>query len=187
MFSGQLSASLGHLGYSNSDAATTAFSVAPAADYFLARNLFVGAAAFLSYSDTTSGLPLEVRTLRYGAYGHLGWNAWLSEKLSLLPTLSLGLWHEQSSSSAARSGFATSVGGTPVNVGSDVTQTVVIVEVFSPLLFHPARHFFIGLGPDVYVDVLHDIANQAGGITSNPRTFIGLSSIVGGWLEPSAR
>ena len=60
---------------------------------------------------------------------------------------------------------------------TDITETVVVFELFMPILIHPARHFFLGLGPDFYADLSHTIGNS-----SNNRTFIGITSTVGGWF-----
>jgi hypothetical protein len=39
------------------------------------------------------------------------------------------------------------------------------------------RHFFLGFGPDGYIDVAHSV-----GSASNRRRFIGASSTIGGWF-----
>jgi hypothetical protein len=50
-------------------------------------------------------------------------------------------------------------------------------ELQAPFLFHVAPHFFVGIGPDAYVDVLHSVDNA-----HNLRRFVGVSSTVGGWF-----
>jgi hypothetical protein len=39
--------------------------------------------------------------------------------------------------------------------------------MFVPVLFHPARHFFLGIGPDFYEDLSHTVGDFA-----NLRTFV---------------
>jgi hypothetical protein len=56
-------------------------------------------------------------------------------------------------------------------------QNVVSVELYAPFLFHLTQHFFVGFGPDVYVDLL----DSTGGV-SNRRLFYGAESTVGGWF-----
>jgi hypothetical protein len=46
-----------------------------------------------------------------------------------------------------------------------------------PFLFHLAQHFFVGIGPNAYVDVLHTVESR-----SNRRRFVGVLSTVGGWF-----
>ena len=71
----------------------------------------------------------------------------------------------------------TALGGTPVRVGPSVTETVLVVSVFAPILVHPAPHLFLGLGPEAYNDISHAVGNS-----TNNRTFVGISSTVGGWF-----
>jgi hypothetical protein len=49
--------------------------------------------------------------------------------------------------------------------------------VAAPFLFHLARHFFVGIGPSGYVDLI----NTTNG-ASNKRRSLGVSSTVGGWF-----
>jgi len=78
---------------------------------------------------------------------------------------------------APNSGFSTSVGGTAVQSSADVHETFVDIDVFAPILIHPAAHFFLGLGPEMFRDISHSVDS-----VSNKRTFYGVSSVVGGWL-----
>jgi hypothetical protein len=176
VISGLMSASVGHLGYSSSDASTTSASFQPAFDYFVQPNFSLGASLFINYSDATSAIGIESKTVSYGAYGRLGANAPLGDSISFRPIASLGVWSLHSTLESQFDGV-TSFGGTAVPAAGEVTETAVVLEFFAPLLVHPARHFFLGLGPDIYTDLTHTVGDFA-----NRRTFIGLSSIVGGWF-----
>lgn len=179
VFDGALSADLGHLGFS-AGGSTTSFIVQPAFDYFAAPNFSFGASALLRYVDnepTASGTSLVVDTkdLTVGLTGAVGFNAWLGERVSFWPRLSLGLSWTRETLSYSGPAFTN---GAPLLVASPPeTQTVVVVELFAPFLFHPTRHFFVGFGPELYAD-LHNTFDG----TSNKRTFIGATSTVGGWL-----
>ena len=179
VISGSFSASLGHLEYSDSDASTFSANFEPSFDYFVAKNLSLGAAGFIRYSDSTSGIGTESKTVGLGAYARVGANLPMGEVVSLWPVFSLGVWHLSTTLTAPGPGFVTSAGGLAVGVGSETNlgETVVVVEVFAPILLPPARHFFLGLGPDFYTDLVNDIDNR-----SNKRTFLGISSTVGGWF-----
>jgi len=183
VLSGAFFLNFGHLGYSKTDASTTSVSIQPSFDYFIAPNYFMGGAIFLSHADTVAGIGVETNSITYGAYLHLGGNVPLGSSFSWRPQGSIGVWSQQTEYTAPRvqsGGFTGSVGGQAVSIepsGTTVTETVVVAEIFAPFLLHPARHFFIGFGPDFYVDLSHTIGNG-----ENNRTFIGASSIIGGWF-----
>jgi hypothetical protein len=63
-------------------------------------------------------------------------------------------------------------------------QNVVFVELYAPFLFHLAQHFFVGFGPEVYVDLFNstESMSSATGSMSSRRMFCGLESTVGGWF-----
>ncbi len=57
-FTGALSASFGHLGYSSGDGSTTSVSIQPAFDYFSGPNFSEGVTALFRYTDSTSGIDI---------------------------------------------------------------------------------------------------------------------------------
>lgn len=177
VLSGALSASFGHLGYDNSDAGSSFVELEPAFDYFIGRNFSLGAAAFGRYARVSSAIGSNTETLAAGVYARGGSNTPISNLFSLRTLTSLGVWVQRTSFEAPGSGYMTSVGGQAVAVGPDVTETVVVAELFVPLLLHPATHFFVGLGPDVYLDLAHTVESS-----SNRRLFVGATSTVGGWF-----
>ena len=71
------------------------------------------------------------------------------------------------------------VDGTSVPIGPSTkfTEDVAFLDIQLPFLFHLAQHFFVGIGPHAFVDVLHTFESS-----SNRRRFVGVSSTVGGWF-----
>ncbi len=179
VLSGALSASFGHLGYSTGDNTTTSFGIEPAFDYFSTQNFFEGASAFIRYSDGTSGIGIESKSLSLGVTGQIGFNFWLGDRVSFCPKLSLGVWQTRTTYEAPSFNFTVSIDGLAVPLGpsTEVTENAVFVQLYAPFLFHLAQHFFIGFGPDVYTDLLHSVESA-----SNRRIFLGASSTVGGWF-----
>ena len=176
--SGIFNASFGHLGYSSTDASSTTLNVQPSIDYFVAHNVSIGGSLFVQYTKATTGIAVSSETSAFGAYLRLGGNVPLGKAVSWRPAVSIGAWSQHSTVQAPYGAYS-SFGGTAVAVGptSSVSEAVVVGQIFAPFLLHPARHFFLGFGPDLYVDLAHSI-NDA----SNLRTFLGASSTIGGWF-----
>ena len=85
----------------------------------------------------------------------VGYNVGINEQLSFWPKGGLVFSHSSSSpddSSDSRTGL----------------------EIYAPLLFHPAPHFFLGGGPGLSTDL-----SSSGGAKT---TTIRLESVVGGWF-----
>lgn len=169
-----LGANFGVLGYSESSVGSAGFSLNPAVDYFIDENLIVGASAYVRYSSSTTAPPTKTHGWAEGAFVHLGRNVPLSDLLSVRPLGALGLWHSDTTTEGILSpfGYLTS---------SSLSETAIVLDLYVPLLFHPARHFFVGFGPDAFFDPYHSFSS--GGSTSDHlRYFVGASSIIGGWI-----
>ena len=110
----------------------------------------------------------------------MGLNVPLGETVSLWPTASIGAWHVHSTLTSPRNGYQSYVDGTvvAVNTRTEVDESTVVTELFAPILVHPARHFFVGLGPG---SCIRTCPYSVGELT-NRRAFIGLSSTLGGWF-----
>ena len=175
---GTLSASFGRLGYESGNSSSTSFGVEPAFDYFAAQNLSQGASAFFRYVNTEPGNGIKFTSATLGVTGRIGRNFPLGQRVSLWPKLAVGAWRSWLTY-AASSGGSTSVDGMSVPIGpsSKFTEDAAFIEVQIPFLFHLAQHFFVGIGPNAYVDVLHTVESR-----SNRRRFVGVSSTVGGWF-----
>lgn len=160
-----LGASLGHVGVDAGDSLVTGVLIEPALHYIQSPNDSVGIEVFLNYRETTDAAQIGQESLSYGVVGELGVNRWLGQRVSIWARLGAGLSQTRATLSTT-SGIAQTV---------DVTENAVVFRLFAPLLLHVAPNLFVGLGPDVYLDVLHSGA----GIPS--RSFVGASSSVGGW------
>jgi hypothetical protein len=108
----------GSLGY-NSGFEAFFINLSPSVDYFLKENLSLGGsvtlATALSDGDDSLTLGLRVRG---------GYNIPLNEKVSVWPTLGLGVGHT-----------------------SLFDNTFLEVAITAPFLVHLAPHFFVGGGP----------------------------------------
>jgi hypothetical protein len=155
--------------------ATYDLTVAPGFNYFVAPNFSAGASVLIGYDRITPSGTLGETTWRFGVTGQLGFDLWLSERLSLWPSALL---------TCEQIRVETFVAALPPSglmvapAGADVAS-IVSTEIYAPLLFHPAKHFFIGFGPFVSTD-LHNSTGFEG--TSNRATVFGASSTIGGWL-----
>jgi len=176
---GTLSASIGHLGYDNGDSSSTSVSVEPAFDYFSASNFSEGATAFFHYGASTSPSGVEGRSTTVGVTGRIGPNFWLGGRFSFWPKLGVGAWRNWLTYSAPTPGYTVTIDGVvfPIGPSSHFKEDAVFIEVQAPFLFHLARHFFVGFGPNAYVDVLHSVDSA-----KNRRRFVGAASTVGGWF-----
>ena len=175
VLSGALSASFGHYGISSEGLSSNSFGIQPAFDYFVAPDFSVGASAFFRYDNLTSTMlnTFGQKSVTYGLAGQLGLNLWLGERVSLWPKLAFSLSQNRTTFSPPS---YVSPGVELVDHPPEV-DNIVSVELYAPFLFHLAPHFFVGFGPDAYVDLL----NSTGGV-SNRRLFYGAESTVGGWF-----
>ena len=103
------------------DFGTTIF-LAPAADYFVIKNLSVGAA--VPFSVTIAN---NANTVNFGMLARVGYNVSFTDKMGIWPQAGLGFRY-------------LSVPG-----GND---TAAQLKLAVPFMLHPADHFFLGLGPD---------------------------------------
>jgi hypothetical protein len=179
VINGALSGSIGRLGHSSGASSTTSFGIEPAFDYFSFRNFSQGASAFFRYNDSISGINLENKSVTFGITGHLAFNLWLGDRVSLWPRLAVGVWQSQTTYYVPPGTFSVSVDGRAFSIsnGTEIGEDAVFVELYAPFLFHLAPHFFIGFGPQAYADLFHSANNL-----TNRRMFVGAESTIGGWF-----
>jgi hypothetical protein len=149
VISGELSASLGRLWYTGSDVGVTAASLQPAFDYFFGPNISLGAAGLIKYSNSNLGAGFRTTTTDYGIAVRLGGNSWLGKAVSFRPVASFQFQVEHSTFELATP--SRSVFSRPQI--ADSSGTTFLIELFTPLLVHPANHLFVGLGPDGFFDL----------------------------------
>jgi hypothetical protein len=111
-----------------------AVEIEPSIDYFVTRHLSLGGALTFAYSSF-SGAGSSAHLFTYGLAPRIGYDIALSNYFSLWPKASI---------------FLTEQNDTSQNYGAAATttrQSDVAVELFVPVLFHPAPHVFFGFGP----------------------------------------
>ena len=143
--------------HSSDDVTTIQF--APAADYFLIDGLSVG--GFIGFSYAKAG---DSDGTRFSIGPRVGYNLALTNLMSLWPKIGLAYAHSSA-------GYSVRTGD--VTVDTRESNDSIALNLFVPLMFHPATHFFLGLGP--YLDT--DLSGE------NRVTAYGIRLTVGGWLE----
>lgn len=158
----------GDHGFANDDFAitTNGITLAPAASYFVASRLSVGLHTRLSrftthYTDTDT----RQKQTMFEIGPSVGYDLPLNEHFSVWPQLEATYFH----------GWWTSPGA----FGPDTTSTIS-ASVALPVLWSPAPHFFVGIGPNVqwYSGWFEN------GLFMGDRTTVGLSTAIGGYFAP---
>jgi hypothetical protein len=157
-FSSDAALSLQRTTLSDVDGATTTVTLAPAADYFVIRNLSVGGVVGLTYSKTG-----ENTSTRFTLGPRVGYNLGISRVLSIWPKVGFSFAHTNSK-------VETEVAG--MKVSTEVDSNAIALNLFVPIMLHPAPHFFAGFGPFLDTDLSGD----------NQSTTWGLKLTLGGWL-----
>ncbi|HEX8795674.1 MAG TPA: hypothetical protein VF765_32210 [Polyangiaceae bacterium] len=158
-----------YFGLSNNGPSYTAFSLAPAADYFVIDNLSVGAQVLFGIVSTSPPAPQQgTTTTLYGIAPQVGYNIAFNDSISFWPKLFF-----------AFSGYGVSNNGGSGNSGT--------IGVFAPFLFHIATHFYAGIGPDFSTQAF---VNQSNGGPNPPPinnptkvTTFGAMGTFGGWFN----
>jgi hypothetical protein len=133
----------------------TTIQLAPAADFFVTRGLSVGGQLLFAHSSQG-----DASVDAYGAAPRIGYFAGLGPKVGIWPVVSIG--YVRSS----------------IDAGDfDASGYDVILQAYAPLLFQPADHFFIGMGPAFQTDLISKIDDEDG----IKQTAFGLQTIVGGY------
>jgi hypothetical protein len=141
-----------------SSSSSSSYQLQPALDYFVAPSFSIGAELSLTYfSGSGSSSTLISLTPR------VGYDFSLSSIVSIWPKVGLGYLHTSSNFT----------GG-----GSDQTSYAVIFDVFVPVVFHPAPHFFLGGGPYLKTYLVSKVES----IDAPKVTDSGLMSVLGGYF-----
>jgi opacity protein-like surface antigen len=157
--------------YSNSEASSLRVTFDPAIDVFVDENVSIGLDVDIGYSDQkgyAGGSLVETTSTSYGAGVRVAYNIPLGTSFSLWTRATLGYSAAKDSEPA--------VNGTPA---FDLKSEGAWLNLYAPLLVHPAPHYFLGVGPGVH----HDLGRRVEGAkTSNDRTTIYASFVVGGYF-----
>jgi len=134
----------------------TTIQIAPAADFFVTQGLSLGGQViFIHQSAGDSSIT------GFGAAPRLGYFLPLGPKVGLWPGLSLAYVH-----SSADIGDLGDASGYQVFLGAR-----------APLIFQPADHFFLGIGPVFQIDLISKVEDE----DTDKDTVFGLQSTVGGY------
>jgi hypothetical protein len=139
---------------------TLTLELAPAFDYFVVNGFSVG--GFVSLDYTKSG---DNHATRFGIGPRVGYNFTLSDLLSLWPKVGFSYAHTSVTGAIAITNDAT--------IETTTSGNALALNLFVPLMLHPATHFFAGFGPFLDTDVTGD----------HKATVVGGKLTLGGWLD----
>jgi hypothetical protein len=134
----------------------TTIQLAPAADFFVAPGFSVGGQ--LVFVHSSAG---DASITGFGAEPRVGYFAALGPNVGLWPTVGIGYVH-----SSADLG----------DLG-DASGYNIVLEARAPLVFQPAEHFFLGIGPLFQTDLVSSVEGE----DADKDTTFGLMSVVGGY------
>ncbi len=161
---GSISVSFSSYSVTGASASVTTLSIAPTAYFFFVKDVAFGLSASLSYSNSSQG-NTSASIGGYGVAPIFAFNWWLGDSVSLVPGFSLAVNSRDLAASSS---------------GSNPRVTTVSLQVAAPLLFHPARHFFLGFGPIFSYDIAASLSNATG--EAPKATSLGAQSYLGGYF-----
>jgi len=154
---------------SNTNGSVTTITLAPSVDYFVIKNLSVGGLIGVDYRKAGSS-----HGTRFQIGPRVGYNFAFSRLLSLWPKL--GFSYAHTSTDYQNVGRINSVTGLNTAIGNNKSNAIAL-NIFVPVVVHPAPHFFAGFGPFVDTDLSGD----------NRATVWGLKLTLGGWVNSHER
>ena len=143
---------------SNSSGSTTNIQLQPSIDYFLFDDFSVGGFLQFDYTSASAG-----HASTFGLGPRVGYNFSFSDLLSLWPKVGFS-YDDVNTTTSTSSGNTTT--------STTVTASSLALNVFIPLMIHPAPHFFAGFGPFLNTDLTGDTRS----------TTWGGQLTVGGWI-----
>ncbi|HLV68503.1 MAG TPA: hypothetical protein VKY73_21955 [Polyangiaceae bacterium] len=150
--------SIEHTNVSGVSGSTTTLRLRPALDYFLINNLSVGGFVGLDYATVPSG-----STTTFAIGPRIGYNIAFTPFMSVWPRVGFSF----TSTSTDFDDDAL-----PPGIDASVTASNLAINLFAPLMFYPAEHFFLGFGPGLDVDLTGDTKT----------TTIAGRLTIGGWF-----
>jgi hypothetical protein len=136
---------------SGGNGSTVNIELGPAADWFVIDHFSVGGFLRLDYTHTPGGHGTS-----FGIGPRAGYDIPFSALFSVWPKL----------------GFSYSTTSSSVSGQPSVTNNNLALNIFVPVMLHPAPHFFLGFGPAFDVDLTGSIKT----------TTIAGRLTIGGWL-----
>ncbi len=158
--------------FANNGGSVTRFGVAPTLDYFVIDNLSLGAQALFSVATVSpppqGGVqPQSSTATTFGIAPQVGYDIHLGESFSVWP----------------KAFFAYATTSVSNNGPSNAVSSV---GLFVPFLYHPVRHFYVGLGPNVATQVGNSSSQSNNNVTvttyNDKATNFGLMATIGGYF-----
>ncbi|HEX4449105.1 MAG TPA: hypothetical protein VH044_20340 [Polyangiaceae bacterium] len=165
--------------WSASDAGYVRVGFAPTLDYFVVRDVSLGLEYNVHYEDSKyyplhAGALAETTTESVFAGVNLGFNLPMGPRVSFYPKFTVGV--TRTIDSPLMRSVTIPIGSAPPDLAT-TTLTGPYLEIYAPLLYHPAPHFFVGAGPDF----LRVFASPKGGIEQYVvQTQVDFALVVGG-------
>lgn len=139
---------------------TMTVSLHPAADYFVMQSISLG--GFIGFDYAKTG---DNHSSRVGIGPRIGYDLSLSDLVSVWPKVGF-------SYSSTSTTISLPTGQPGVTAGATSSSSASSLNLFVPLMFHPAPHFFAGFGPFLDTDLGGDLKT----------TVYGVKLTVGGYL-----
>jgi hypothetical protein len=167
---GTFSVALGYASTSppmGSTTSTTVFSLSPTLDYFVAPGVSIGGTVVLQRaSETQPGSTADASLTTYGIGPRVGYHAAIGPQLSVWPRA--GIVYAQSTLGLT---------GSP-----DTSSSRFQAVLSAPFLYHPVPHFFLGLGPEIRVDLTSKESTGGMDMDAEKQTQLAFVSTIGGWF-----
>jgi hypothetical protein len=135
---------------------TTRLELRPAVDYFIIDNLSLGGFLGLDYSKVPSG-----HSTAFSIGPRVGYNIPLSRLFSIWPKAGLSF-----------TSVSQTINATGTDAETSTNSSNLAVNLFVPVMLHPAAHFFLGFGPALDADLTGDVKS----------TTIAGRLTIGGWI-----
>lgn len=148
--------SISNTSTSGQGGSTTRLELRPAVDYFIIDNLSLGGFLGLNYDHVPTG-----HSTSFSIGPRIGYNIPLSALFSVWPKAGLSF------ASTSQTINATATAGELSTNSSNLA-----VNLFVPVMLHPAQHFFLGFGPALDADLTGDVKS----------TTIAGRLTIGGWI-----
>ena len=157
--------SISNTSISGQNGSTTTLQFRPAIDYFVVDDLSLGAFVGVDYTrsppgDHTTALLIGPR---------VGYNIALANRLSFWPKAGLSYAH---TAGTVEGPGVTLPGGAVQRVTTSSTNDAMALNLYTPFVFHPVQHFFLGVGPALDVDLTGSVK----------ATTVAARLTIGGWL-----
>jgi hypothetical protein len=128
--------------------AQDSFALSPGLQYFVLPNFAVGIGLLYTHASIINQPSFDT----YGGSASIGYNLRLASNVSVFPQIGFSALH------------SSSAGGAQVFLGS---------QLFTPILFHPVPHFFVGIGPAIGTAGIGDLFRDQSVV---------VQTVIGGWL-----